>query len=88
MLVLGNGLVCIAERHVPSGITALLLAIKPVFVLLGGWGVGGPRPGAAAVLGMVAGVGGVALLMRQQADAATPWWAWLCILIASPGPRA
>src|ERR1700730_6730858 len=51
LLFLGNGGVCLAERTVPSGVTALLVATVLLWMVLVEWlGAGGgrPRPGVAA----------------------------------------
>jgi drug/metabolite transporter (DMT)-like permease len=82
MLVLGNGLVCVAERHVPSGLTALLLAITPVFTITGGWLRDGRRPTPLAAVGMALGFVGVAVLCAPGSLLA-PWWAYGLILVAS-----
>jgi drug/metabolite transporter (DMT)-like permease len=58
----GNGLVTVAERDVPSGLAALLIASVPlwVIVLRALWR---ERPARATALGVVAGFAGVALLL-------------------------
>jgi drug/metabolite transporter (DMT)-like permease len=63
LLVGGNGVVAWAEQYVPSGITALLIGIQPVFMVLTEWAwPGGRRPGAAVFAGMLLGLVGVAWL--------------------------
>ncbi len=62
--LVGNGGVSWAETRLPSGLTALLAATSPLFTVLfestrGGW----RRPPFRVVLGIVAGLGGVALLV-------------------------
>ena len=62
--LLGNGGVSWAETRVPSGLAALLAATSPLFTAFfesarGGW----HRPPVRVVLGIVAGLGGVALLV-------------------------
>ena len=62
--LLGNGGVSWAETRIPSGLTALLAATSPLFTVLflskrGGW----QRPPARVLLGIAAGLGGVALLV-------------------------
>ncbi|HUR58488.1 MAG TPA: EamA family transporter, partial [Opitutaceae bacterium] len=47
LLVGGNGLVVWAEQFVPSGITALLIGVSPLFIVLTEWAwPGGIRPSA------------------------------------------
>ncbi len=60
----GNGGISWAETRIPSGLTALLAATSPLFTVVfessrGGW----RRPPARVVLGIAAGLVGVALLV-------------------------
>lgn len=60
----GNGLVVWAEQKVASGPAALIIATEPLWiVLLSLLAPGAARPGGRAVLGLIAGFAGVALLM-------------------------
>lgn len=64
LVALGNGLVTVAEQSVPSGLTAVLVAVGPVFMVLLSWARGsGPRPDAATTLGLGLGLAGVSLLV-------------------------
>ncbi len=68
LLTGGNGLVSWSERLVPSGITSLLVGSVPLWIMLidlasGYYRKGGSRPGALAVVGLMAGFGGIALLV-------------------------
>ncbi len=58
----GNGLVTLAERSVPSGIAALIVALVPVWVVLAGL-VLGERPAPLALAGVILGFAGVAVLL-------------------------
>jgi drug/metabolite transporter (DMT)-like permease len=62
--LVGNGGISWAETRIPSGLTALLAATSPLFTVVfesgrRGW----RRPPIRVVLGIVAGLGGVALLV-------------------------
>ncbi|UJR83135.1 drug/metabolite exporter YedA [Sandaracinus amylolyticus] len=57
----GNGFVAAAERTVPSGLAAVVCATTPL-IAAGLSAVRGDRPQRAEVIGMVLGIGGVALL--------------------------
>lgn len=62
--LVGNGGISWAETRMPSGLTALLAATSPLFTAVfssarGGW----HRPSLRVVLGIVAGLAGVALLV-------------------------
>jgi drug/metabolite transporter (DMT)-like permease len=72
MMGLGNGFVCLAETSVPSGLAALVVAGVPVFALLFAWGLSGTRPRLLEWLGIVLGLGGMALLNFDLHAAASP----------------
>jgi drug/metabolite transporter (DMT)-like permease len=63
LLLGGNGLVCWAEQVVPSGMTALVVALVPIWMAILDRIFFGRRMGALAVLGLLMGFGGVALLV-------------------------
>lgn len=64
MLGIGNGAVVWAEHRVPSGITALIVAIVPLFVVLVDWiRPGGVRPHARVLIGVLIGLAGLAMLI-------------------------
>lgn len=61
LLVLGNGMVAVAEQTVPSGLAALVVAaISLWFVLL--QAAGGERPPALTWVGILVGLAGVAVI--------------------------
>jgi drug/metabolite transporter (DMT)-like permease len=68
-LLLGGGLgmVAFGEQTVPSGITALLIAMMPVWVAILGRVFLGERLPRLAVVGIVVGFGGVAILIGPSA---------------------
>jgi drug/metabolite transporter (DMT)-like permease len=65
LLLGGNGAVVWAETRVPSGLTALLVAMVPIWMLVLEMHprLGGKRPRAAVVAGLVLGLAGLALLV-------------------------
>ena len=64
LLMLANSLVGVAEKRIPSGIAALLVAMTPLFMVLLEWGrPGGRRPTWLVALGLMIGLGGVATLV-------------------------
>src|SRR5262249_9604890 len=68
LLMGGNGSVMWAEQHVPSGIVALVVAIVPLWMVLLDWlRPHGVRPGADALVGVVLGLVGLALLVGPDA---------------------
>ncbi len=63
-VVLGNGTVLWVEQTVPSGITALIVAIGPLWTILLEWALGmRRRPNLASWIGLVLGASGVTLLV-------------------------
>ena len=67
LLFVGNGGVCLAERTVPSGVTALLVATVSLWMVLVDWlRPGGTRPGPRVLAGLVLGFGGLALLVGPK----------------------
>ena len=69
LLVGGNGMVVWAEQRVPSGITALLVAIVPVWMVLLDWlRPRGRRPHALVFVGLALGLGGLAMLVGPGAS--------------------
>ena len=64
LLLGGNGLVSLAEKTVPSGIAALIIATAPFWlVLFEAFRSGGVKPTARSILGLVIGFSGVFLLI-------------------------
>jgi drug/metabolite transporter (DMT)-like permease len=59
----GNGIVTVAERHVPSGLAALLVATIPLWVVVYRVVLGRERVGARTLVGVLVGFAGVALLV-------------------------
>ncbi|MSU23217.1 MAG: multidrug transporter [Opitutus sp.] len=67
LLLGGNGAVVWAEQFVPSGITALLIGVSPLFIVLTEWAwPGGARPSAVTSGALLLGFAGVTWL-------AAPW---------------
>ena len=67
LLLCGNGGVVWAERVVPSGVVALLVAVVPIWMVLLDWlRPGGPRPTALVVAGLVTGFVGLVALVGPE----------------------
>ena len=67
LLFLGNGIVCVAEQTVPSGVTALLVATVSLWMVLVDWlRPGGTRPVPRVVAGLLMGFAGLALLVGPK----------------------
>jgi len=66
LLLGGNGLVVWAETRVPSGLTALLVAMVPLWMVLLDWLWQGGRPAARTVFGLACGFAGVVILVGPR----------------------
>lgn len=67
----GMGMVAFGEQTVPSGITALLVAMMPVWVAVLGWLFLRERLPRLAVIGIIVGFVGVAILVGPSAGGGT-----------------
>jgi drug/metabolite transporter (DMT)-like permease len=64
LLMFANSLVGVAEKRIPSGVAALLVAMTPLFMVLLEWvRPGGRRPTWLVGAGLLIGLGGVAALV-------------------------
>lgn len=64
LLVGGNGGVTLAERTVPSGVAALLVAMVPLWMVLLEWlRPGGTRPTGRVMVGLAVGFAGMVILV-------------------------
>src|SRR5215216_1444086 len=65
LLILGgNGAVVLAERSVPSGLAALLIATEPLLIVLLDWArPNGSRPSGRVSLGLMLGLAGMIVLI-------------------------
>lgn len=61
LLLFGNGGLVLAERTVPSGVTAVIFSTVPIFVAIFGW-IMGKRPSHQVALGIIVGFVGVTML--------------------------
>lgn len=66
LLLAGNGIVAIVQGKMPSGVTALIITVVPLWMVLVEWATGGGRPKALPVTGILLGFGGVALLAGEK----------------------
>ncbi len=88
LLVGGNGLVMWAEKTIPSGLTALLIALTPVWFALLDWArPGGLRPRMKTLAGIVVGFIGVIMLVTARstghgAQSAGDWLGAVAIIVA------
>jgi drug/metabolite transporter (DMT)-like permease len=80
--LVGNGLVVFAERSIPSSLAAIVCATAPLVASGAGAVVpaGKEKPSQREVLGMLLGLGGVALLARGSLFSETDGHAWLVLL--------
>jgi len=75
-----NAVLFVAERHVATGLSALIIGAVPLWIVVMRTTTG-DRPPPAALGGVVAGFGGLALLVRPSGGA--PLWAMLLVVCSS-----
>jgi drug/metabolite transporter (DMT)-like permease len=75
-----NAVLFVAERHVPIGVSALIIGSVPLWIVLFRT-LTGDRPPAAALAGVLAGFGGLVLLVRPTGG--TPFWALLIVVCSA-----
>jgi drug/metabolite transporter (DMT)-like permease len=75
-----NAILFIAERHVATGLSALIIGAVPLWIVLMRTSTG-DRPPAVALGGVVVGFAGLALLVRPSGG--SPLWALLLVVCSS-----
>jgi drug/metabolite transporter (DMT)-like permease len=75
-----NALLFIAERHVPTGLSSLIIGSVPLWVVLLRFATG-DRPPTAALAGVGLGFCGLVLLVRPSGGA--PLWAMLLVVCSA-----
>jgi len=72
-----NAVLFVAERHVPIGLSALIIGAVPLWIVLLRT-LTGDRPPRASLIGVIVGFGGLVLLVRPNGGA--PLWALLLVV--------
>jgi drug/metabolite transporter (DMT)-like permease len=75
-----NAILFIAERHVATGLSALIIGSVPLWIVVMRTATG-DRPPPVALAGVVVGFGGLALLVRPGGG--SPLWALLLVVCSS-----
>ena len=75
-----NAVLFVAERHVPTGLAALIIGAVPLWIVLMRI-LTGDRPPRVAIGGVVVGFAGLAILVRPSGGA--PFWALLLVVCSS-----
>lgn len=82
LLTIGNGGVSYAERHVPSGLTALLVASMPLWILVIR-SIAGDRPRRATLAGLAVGFVGVGLLVLRGGEQQGASVVYMLVVVAA-----
>ena len=82
LLAGGNGGVSFAERHVPSGLAALLVASMPLWILVIRT-LAGDRPRRATMAGLAVGFVGVALLVLRGGEQQGASLGYMLLVVAA-----
>jgi drug/metabolite transporter (DMT)-like permease len=72
LLFLGNGLMTWALQYLPTGLNALLISIAPVWLALIEWGYARIVPARFALIGMLLGISGIAVLFGPKSAGLLP----------------
>jgi len=65
MIVLANGFTTIAEKTLPSSLTAIMSSMSPMIIFVGSILMGLQRPSFKGFLGLIIGFSGVAFIFRE-----------------------
>jgi drug/metabolite transporter (DMT)-like permease len=75
-----------AERHLPSGLTGLLIACVPIIGAVVAFFLGDRHALAPRrLMGIAVGLGGVALLVAADLGGEAPWWSIVEVLLVCVG---
>lgn len=67
LITMGNGLVSWGEKYIPSGVAALICSLMPIFAVIVNLMISKKdKVNALIVLGMLLGIGGVALIFKDD----------------------
>jgi drug/metabolite transporter (DMT)-like permease len=79
LLVGGNAMVAVAQQRIDTGVAALIVATVPLWLAMGDFAATGRRLAPQAVLGIVVGFAGIALLVHPGGDIDL-FGAFICLL--------
>jgi drug/metabolite transporter (DMT)-like permease len=86
MIGAGNGGVVVAEQWVPSGVTAVLVACVPLWMVVFDAAFGSrTRPSRRAQVGLMVGLGGVALLAGTPSVGGAGWYGVFGLVLVLAG---
>lgn len=83
LLLLGNGMTAWTVQYLPSGINSLLLSCSPIWMAIVAYLWGGEKPSRLAIVGMVLGLAGLALLVGPQSRGSIAFWPAIVAVLAS-----
>jgi drug/metabolite transporter (DMT)-like permease len=82
LLTGGNGMVVLAEKHIPSGLAALLVAAVPLWLVVFRRLVG-ERVRAVTLVGVIVGLVGVAVLLLPGGSSGSVNLGYACLVVAA-----
>jgi drug/metabolite transporter (DMT)-like permease len=83
LLLFGNGVTAWCVQYVPTGMSSLLLSLSPAWMGLFAFAFTRERPSRFAVIGMIVGFAGLALLLTPKASGHVPLVPTLLLVFAS-----
>src|SRR5437879_5503790 len=81
--LVGHGTLHWAEQYVGSGLAALLTATEPMFIVALAWMMGQQKITLFSMLGLIVGVGGVAILTGTEVTKGSSLFGLLAVLLGS-----
>jgi drug/metabolite transporter (DMT)-like permease len=81
--LVGHGTLHWAEQYVGSGLAALLIATEPMFIVALAWMMGQQKITLFSMLGLIVGVGGVAILTGTEVTKGSSLLGLLAVLLGS-----
>src|ERR1700736_1323401 len=81
--LVGHGSLHWAEQYVGSGLAALLIATEPMFIVALAWMMGQQKITLFSMLGLIVGVGGVAILTGTEVTNGSSLLGLLAVLLGS-----
>jgi drug/metabolite transporter (DMT)-like permease len=83
LLVLGNAVTAWSTQFVPTGLCSLLLSLTPIWMALMDFAITRERPTRAAMIGMLLGLAGMALLLQPRVSGGLPLVPTLALIFGS-----
>jgi drug/metabolite transporter (DMT)-like permease len=69
LLITANGIVCVSEKTIASGVVAIVIGAMPIWIMLVNWLIfRGARPATQKIIGAIIGLAGIALIVAGSSE--------------------